>query len=126
MSANRAAFRGLLNATLAVGATLAVTVPAMVGSTPTMQPGEYWSATPTQVQDREDFNRAHPNQPVWTSADARTFPACVAYDETVLADLIVVRLDGTHEPMDFDEALARNTNASKVDNVWPIGTCPAS
>lgn len=90
---------------------------------PNVEPGSFWSATPTQAQDKEDFNRSHPNTPVWENRDAASFPNCEAFVEGELRDLIVVRLSGDREFMTFDEAISRNQDNNDNNNVWPIGSC---
>lgn len=116
-----------LNLLLATGAVAAMVVPAMVDSVPTMDNGEYWSATPTQAQDRDTLNMDNPNVPTLKEY-AEDFPTCEAFIEgadTFYPHVLMVNNDRAATIVPTGEAYAM---VDKMKNggpqYWTVAGCP--
>jgi len=70
-----------------------------------------------------EMNRADlpHNVPTWTPALAREFPGCSA--RNALADVVVIKQDGTAVRMSFDAAWQRSHDDEPANDVWRVGAC---
>lgn len=103
-----------LNLLLAAAFTAALAIPAMTHTEPE---GHWWG------MDQVDRAAQPKNVPTWETHGRPGFEDIATLEAAgvIPSALLVVRGDGSVEPMSLDEAFDRNGNESRADDVWTVG-----